>query len=445
MKIILWSLFILICIIPISYAINGFGYDSDMFSSYTRNINYFNITNGTGSVNCTTGFVLQNISIQNDGMSGDCTAYSDGGNLSYVPYTGALYNVNLGNKNLSAGGISVTDGTYNVNITGTTIYSNTAYNPFMQLGLNSAATGSYSMAVGLTSVANASHSIALGSSAHAYGTEGVAIGTSTTARYRAIALGYQSYAFGDGASALGNSAGAYGDYSVAIGNQVQAHGDYSLAMLQHAKTYGLYSVSIGISTNASGWNSYAFGDNVTVAGTRSYGFGEDGLSTDDNTFTLHNLDLVVDGNITGNQIYGGIHYHNHTGTLLTFGTANRYYYFFMDNADFLNGFTANNIGQGKNSSLTAQFAGVYQAVYSAVGDGENNDIYIVGVFVNETQIESCDSHKKLEAGGDILTMNGNCFIKLNVGDNVSLRIENDGGTGTGNYYGSNLNLVRVGN
>jgi len=150
------------------------------------------------------------------------------------------------------------------------------------------------------------------------------------------------------------------------------------------------------------------------------------------------------GNFTGNQIYGGIHYHNHTATELTF-SADVYHYLFMDDADFINGFSVNNIGFGLNSSLTAQVGGLYQVIYSAVGSGQNNHVYITSVFINDTQIESCDAHKKLTAGGDIITMNGNCFIRLEVGNNVSLRIENEGNSGTGDYYGSNLNLVRIGN
>ena len=50
----------------------------------------------------------------------------------------------------------------------------------------------------------------------------------------------------------------------------------------------------------------------------------------------------------------------------------------------------------------------------------------------------------MTAGGDIVTMTGSCIISLESGDNVGLRTADIGGTGTGNYYSSNINLVRIG-
>jgi len=177
-------------------------------------------------------------------------------------------------------------------------------------------------------------------------------------------------------------------------------------------------------------------ENIAIkTGLGNVEFGDD---------TLIKGDLNVTQNITGNQIYGGMHYHNHSGRALSFDIADYNYTLFMEDVDFINGFKANNIGYGLNSSLTAQVNGVYQAIYTATGDGENNDVYRTSVFVNEDYIESCDSHKKMASGGDITSMNGNCFLRLEIGNNVSLRVANEGGTGSGTYYGGNLNLVRVG-
>jgi len=58
--------------------------------------------------------------------------------------------------------------------------------------------------------------------------------------------------------------------------------------------------------------------------------------------------------------------------------------------------------------------------------------------------EECSSHKKMSAGGDIVTMNGNCIISIVAGDVISLVVSDYEDTGTGNYYGGNLNLIRVG-
>ena len=154
--------------------------------------------------------------------------------------------------------------------------------------------------------------------------------------------------------------------------------------------------------------------------------------------------LNVIGNFTGNQIYGEIYYHNHTATELNFATDGQYYHMFMLNATHLNGFSVNNIGWLLNSSLMAQVDGLYEVRYSSIGDGQNNHVYYSAIFVNEERKENCDAHKKMTAGGDVVTMNGDCFIELNVYDNVSVRVTDFGGTGTGNYYGANLNIVRIG-
>ena len=88
--------------------------------------------------------------------------------------------------------------------------------------------------------------------------------------------------------------------------------------------------------------------------------------------------------------------------------------------------------------------GVYQANYKAIGDGENNDVYRTAVNIDSIPVKSCDDHKKMASGGDITGMGGVCFMRLEVGNNVTVTITNEGGTGTGTYYGGNLNLVRVG-
>ena len=153
----------------------------------------------------------------------------------------------------------------------------------------------------------------------------------------------------------------------------------------------------------------------------------------------------VVGNFTGNQIYGSIFYHNHTATLLNFAIDGVYYYMGMKNATYLNGFKSNNLGASLNSSMTALVSGLYKADYMAVGSGQNNHKYATTIFINEVMQDNCESHHKMSAGGDEITQSGSCFIRLTLNNNVSLRTADDGGTGTGNYYGANLNLVRIGN
>jgi len=147
---------------------------------------------------------------------------------------------------------------------------------------------------------------------------------------------------------------------------------------------------------------------------------------------------------TGNNIYGGMNYHNYSGVSLNFANGDIYYYLAYTDASHLNGFTANNIGLGLNSSLTTLVSGTYQLTYFAVGSGQNNHQYHVVPFIDDVEYDLCETMKKMSAGGDTTPMSGNCFIDLTAGDNVSLRIRDFEDTGTGTYFGSNINLVRVG-
>ena len=156
-------------------------------------------------------------------------------------------------------------------------------------------------------------------------------------------------------------------------------------------------------------------------------------------------DLNVVGNFTGNQIIGGMWYHNHTATVFPFTSSDVYYTLFFTNATNLNGFGTQGIGFGLDSNLTAQVGGLYQAGYTAIGSGQNNHIYRTSIFINDVNQELCETHHKMSAGNDVVTQSGNCFIRLAVGDKVSLRTSDEGGTGDGEYYGGNINLVRVRN
>ena len=60
-------------------------------------------------------------------------------------------------------------------------------------------------------------------------------------------------------------------------------------------------------------------------------------------------------------------------------------------------------------------------------------------------LNKCESHKKMSAGGDVVTMNGCCNLDLNVDDKIRMVIADIGNTGTGNYYSSELNMYRIGN
>jgi len=153
-------------------------------------------------------------------------------------------------------------------------------------------------------------------------------------------------------------------------------------------------------------------------------------------------DLDVTGNFIGNQIYGEMWYHNHTGTTLNFpeGVWNSLYF---TNATYLNGFSYVG-GFMESSNLTSQVSGLYQAVYRLSGSGQNNHLYHSSILINNVAQDNCGDHKKMSAGGDIVPMGNSCFIELSAGDDVTVAVMDYGGTGTGDYYSGSLNLIRVG-
>ena len=153
--------------------------------------------------------------------------------------------------------------------------------------------------------------------------------------------------------------------------------------------------------------------------------------------------LDVGGNFTGNQIYGGMYYHNHTGTTLAFATQDTWYPLYFINATDLNGFSYVG-GFLESSNLTAQVSGKYQVSYMGIGSGQNNHVYLTTVLIDGVEKPECGHHHKMSAGGDVITQGGVCIITINEGQTVAIATQDMGGTGTGNYYGGNLNLVRIG-
>lgn len=186
---------------------------------------------------------------------------------------------------------------------------------------------------------------------------------------------------------------------------------------------------------------------LTLSHNKTYGKIESGngsLYLDSfNNLTYINDNVIINGNATFNNIYGGMWYSNYTGTPQNFAVDGVYYQIFFTNSTHLNGFSFQG-GFGIPSNLTTQISGVYQVTYMAEGDGQNNHLYSTSVFVNEVNQKNCDSFHKMSAGGDIITQTGTCLINLNAGDKVSLRVADIGSTGTGNYYGGNIDLVKIG-
>lgn len=150
-------------------------------------------------------------------------------------------------------------------------------------------------------------------------------------------------------------------------------------------------------------------------------------------------DLDVVGNFTGNQYHAQAYYHNVSSIEIDFAVQDKWYNLTFDNTDKINGFTSI-----ENHTLLVNVAGRYLVNYRATGSGQNNHMYASVVSINLVPENCTVAGKKMSAGGDVTTLSGTGIIDLNVNDLVNLRMKDHTGTGTGDYYGMNLNLVRIG-
>lgn len=247
---------------------------------------------------------------------------------------------------------------------------------------------------------------------------------------------------------------AYGLYINAVTGADNNYGIYDLSGANWIMKSNNQKLLFGSSSQASCYyNSTDFICNPKEVGSGSFyilgNINNGGYNFNTNNLTAKSGNFVgnlnqTNGNATINNIYGGMYYHNYTATTLNFASSGVYYSLFFTVADMLNGFGTEGVSFGGTSNLTAQVSGVYHLTFFAIGDGINNHEYHIVPFINSTEQDKCESMVKLSATGDKLNMVGNCLIRLSVGDRISLRVADYTGTGNGNYYGANINLVRVG-
>lgn len=148
---------------------------------------------------------------------------------------------------------------------------------------------------------------------------------------------------------------------------------------------------------------------------------------------------ITAGNGFVNVTYGEMWYHNHSASSVNFATQYKFYNMSMEHHK-MNGFY-----NSSANTLNVLFTGEYAVDYHAIGSGQNNHEYVAGVGVNGEILNKTATHKKMAAGGDYVTMSGTGIINLTAGDVVTLMVADFSGTGTGNYLGSNLNLIKTDN
>lgn len=159
-----------------------------------------------------------------------------------------------------------------------------------------------------------------------------------------------------------------------------------------------------------------------------------------------NSNLIVNGNFTGNQIYGEM-WNRTLGTITTgfetidLVTVDVYVMVKKLNCGNNNGFTCIN-GTG---NLTAQVSGMYQInIASSVNEGAVT-IYGMKIFVDNIGQNNCYNHFHtfLQASGNPTI---SCLVRINAGSNLSIGFDDHTNPVTDLILSSmNVNLWRIGN
>lgn len=156
--------------------------------------------------------------------------------------------------------------------------------------------------------------------------------------------------------------------------------------------------------------------------------------------------LIFAGNLSGNQIYGELAFHNDSFSNTTIiASANTYYNITAlgssqkKQMNTMNGFT------NQSNSLKAVYSGLYQASLSISFTGAVNDIYNIPITINGVEQENCEPHSKTGTAGDIISASANCFIRLNANDLVYVQVLDETAGGNIDVKAMDLNLVRIGN
>lgn len=164
-----------------------------------------------------------------------------------------------------------------------------------------------------------------------------------------------------------------------------------------------------------------------------------------NLIKLMRLDergLDVTGNITGNQIYGEMYFHNDTAGNVAALTedvwTNVTAFDQPHNGQSLNGFTYS------SNTLTAQVAGLYLTNFKITFTGTARNKYHITPGINGTIQFNLETHDMISTAMDILSTSGTGFLQVAVGDEITLLIMNEDSDGDATINSANINLVRIG-
>ena len=152
-------------------------------------------------------------------------------------------------------------------------------------------------------------------------------------------------------------------------------------------------------------------------------------------------DLGVEGNFTGNQIFGSTT-GNELGDIII-SSSGVYYNITTVTKGLLNGFDFNESGNGEIGALVA---GIYKLDSGWSFSGSANTEYHLRLAVNGLPADNCHAQRKIGTGADVgSATTAPCFVRLEVGDEVTAQIENVDNVNNAEVHDIGLTAVREGN
>jgi hypothetical protein len=222
----------------------------------------------------------------------------DDGNIGLNSFATGSATIASGNSSMATGGGSTASGVLSTAMGGGTTASNdysTAIGGIttasgyasMAMGYHTTASGDYSTTMGWSTAASGDHSTAMGRSSVADGYVSMAMGYSTTASGNySTAIGQSTTASGDVSMAMGQSTTASGYASTVSGYSTMATGDFSTAMGRSTTASDYASTALGYNTTASGGYSTALGYNTTASGDYSTASGYNTIASGDHSVVM---------------------------------------------------------------------------------------------------------------------------------------------------------------
>jgi hypothetical protein len=156
-------------------------------------------------------------------------------------------------------------------------------------------------------------------------------------------------------------------------------------------------------------------------------------------------DLNVQNNITGNIIYGDMHFHNDTeGNVTVISSSDTWYNITAFGGQGLTGTLLNGFSK-TGDALVSQIAGNYKADYCISSSGTANNKYHIVVAIDSVPQLMTEQHHRISGGADVINTCGTGFLSgTSIGDEFTLMVLNEDAGNDITIFSANLNLLRIG-